>query len=132
MSTGFKGKYHRQHALVRFAKDLVRRSRSKCELCGQGGTRLETVEVPPLPEEPEFERCVFVCESCRRQLLDPARMVPAHWRCLNTCIWSEVPAVQVVSLRLLRRLAATERWASDLLEHVLLDPHLEAWANEAG
>ena len=48
MSMGFQGKFHRQNILSRFAKDLVRRSRSKCELCEKSGAKLEVYELPPL------------------------------------------------------------------------------------
>ena len=34
-----------------------------------------------------------------------------HWFCLREAMWSEVPAVQVVSLRLLKRLTDAD-WAS--------------------
>jgi len=132
MSTGFKGKFHRQNMLSRLAKDLVRRSRSHCELCERNGIRLEAYELPPLEEEPYVDGCIFICDGCRKQVLEPKRMIPSYWRCLNNTIWSEVPAVQVMSVRLLRRLAAkNEHWASELLEHVYLDPELDEWAGRA-
>ena len=132
MSTGFKGKFHRQNMLSRFAKDLVRRSRSHCELCDRNGTRLDIYELPPLEEEPSAEGCVFICDGCRKQITEPKKMIPSHWRCLNNAIWSEVPAVQVLSLRLLRRLVdKNEHWASELLEHAYLDTELEHWADLA-
>ena len=132
MSTGFKGKFHRQNMLSRFAKDLVRRSRSHCELCGKSGVKLEVHEVPPIEEEPYVEGCVFICEGCHRQVDNPNHIVPAHWRCLNNALYSEVPAVQVMSFRLLKHLVAkNEHWAEELLEHAYLDPDVEEWANLA-
>ena len=128
MSTGFKGKFHRQNMLSRFAKDLVRRSRSRCELCSKSGVRLDAYELAPLPEEPHVDGCLFLCEECRKQIDTPKKMKRAHWRCLNHSVWAEVPAVQVMSVRLLRRLAKTERWAEELLEHAYLEPELEEWA----
>ena len=132
MSTGYKGKFHRQNMLSRMAKDLVRRSRSHCELCGRSGTKLEAYELPPFDEEPTVDGCIFICDGCRKQILEPRKMVPSHWRCLNHALWSETPAVQVMSVRLLRRLSGMEqRWADELLEHAYLDPELEEWAGLA-
>lgn len=132
MSTGFQGKFHRQNVLSRFAKDLVRRSRSKCELCDKSGSKLEIYELPPLGDEPYVDGCVFICESCYKQITQPKKLVPSYWRCLNNAIWSEVPAVQVLSVRMLRRLtAAGQHWATELLEHAYLDPGLEEWSMEA-
>jgi len=131
MSTGFQGKFHRQNMLSRFAKELVRRSRSRCELCEKSGTKLEVYELPPLEEEPYADGCVFICEECQKQVENPKKTIPSHWRCLNNSLWSEVPAVQVVSFRMLRRLAPTERWAEELLENAYLDPETEEWANQA-
>lgn len=131
MSTGFQGKFHRQNMLSRFAKELVRRSRSHCELCEKNGVKLEAYELLPLEEEPFSDGCVFICEGCRRQVTEPKKMIPSHWRCLNNALYSEVAAVQVLSFRLLRRLVKTEHWAKELLEHAYLDPDLEEWANKA-
>ena len=132
MSTGFHGKFHRQHTLSRFAKDLVRRSRSHCELCDRSGVKLDVYELPPLDEEPYVDGCIFICDGCRKQIADPKKMIPSHWRCLNNSLYSEVPAVQVMSFRVLKRLARhKERWAEELLEFAYLDSDLEEWANAA-
>ncbi len=132
MATGYQGKFHRQNILSRFSKDLVRRSRSHCELCDACGVRLEPFELAPLPEEPRIDQCIYICDGCRKQIADPVKMLPSHWRCLNHSLYSEIPAVQVVAFRLLRRLAkGNHRWAQDLLEHAYLEADLEAWANEA-
>ncbi len=58
-------------------------------------------------------------------------MIPSHWRCLSNSLYSDVPAVQALSFRLLQRLIKTELWAKDLLEHAYLDPDIEEWANQA-
>lgn len=132
MAAGFRGKFHRHNVLMRLAKDLVRRSRSHCELCGKNGVSLEAYEVPPLEEDPYLEGCVFICGECRTQVEKPAKMIPTHWRCLNNSLYSEVPAVQVMSFRLLKHLSKKgEHWAEELLEHAYLDPDVEAWADEA-
>ena len=132
MSKGFQGKFHRQNMLSRLAKDLVRRSRSHCELCGKNGVKLDVYELLPLEEEPYVDGCIFICDGCRRQVMEPKKLIPGHWRCLNNALYSEVPAVQVMSFRLLKRLAAREEhWAEELLEHAYLDPETEKWAELA-
>jgi protein PhnA len=132
MSAGFQGKFHRQNILSRFAKDLVRRSRSHCELCSKNGVKLDIYELLPLEDEPFPDGCLFICDGCRKQIEKPKNMIPSNWRCLNNALYSEVPAVQVMSFRMLRRLAAKhEHWAEELLEHAYLDPDLEAWADLA-
>jgi len=132
MATGFQGKFHRQNLISRFAKDLVRRSRSHCELCGRNGIKLDVYEVPPLEEDPSVDGCIFICDGCRKQVTEPNKMIPSNWRCLNNTLYSEVPAVQVMAFRMLRRLAAREEhWAQELLEHAYLEPETEAWANAA-
>ena len=132
MSTGYQGKFHRQNILSSFAKDLVRRSRSKCELCDKSGVKLEVYELPPLEEDPYIDGCIFICEECLNQIEKPKTMIPSHWRCLNNALWSEVPAIQVMSVRILRRLAKLEQhWVEELLEHAYLEPDLEEWANSA-
>ncbi|MDF7797841.1 hypothetical protein P4C99_00085 [Pontiellaceae bacterium B1224] len=132
MSTGFKGKFHRQNILSRFAKDLVRRSRSHCELCDKHGVKLDVYELLPLEEEPYVNGCIFICEGCRKQIENPKKIIPSMWRCLNNSLYSEVPAVQVMAFRMLHRLAEKkEHWAEELIEHAYLDPELEEWANQA-
>ena len=129
MSKGFQGKFYRQNTLSRFAKDLVRRSRSHCELCDRSSVKLDIYELPPLGDEPYIDDCIFICDGCRKQIVEPKKMTPGHWRCLNNALYSEIAAVQVMSFRLLKRLAAKEEhWAEELLEHAYLDPDAERWA----
>ncbi len=118
-------------ALSLLGKDLARRARSHCELCGASGVSLTILEVPPVPEEPDPERAIMVCDTCREQVENPKRMDPNHWHCLNTSVWSEVPAVQVMAVTLLRRLTSDtgsgEAWADELAETLYLSPEVEAW-----
>jgi len=51
---------------------------------------------------------------------------PDHWSCLHEAIWSAVPAVQVQSCRIARRLPGAQ-WAVALLDQVWLDDELKAW-----
>lgn len=116
----------RLDTLSRFGKDLTRRSGSSCELCAASGVKLGIFEVAPAPNEPDFDACIFICETCHEQIDFPKRRDPDHWRCLNTSVWSEVPAVQVQSVLMLRQLLAHD-WARDLEEMLYLPPEIEDW-----
>lgn len=130
MAKGYDKYKQRQGQLASFGRDLVRRSRAKCELCGAAGVSLTIFEVSPVLNEPEFERCIHLCERCHRQIERPQLMEANHWRCLYESIWSEVPAVQVMAVRLLGRLAEKERWALELLNEAYLAEETQAWAAE--
>ena len=54
-----------------------------------------------------------------------------EWHHLSEVIWSEVPAVQAMALRILRHLAPSEPWARNLIEESYLNPVAEDLANEA-
>lgn len=119
----------RLRVLSSFGKDLTRRSKSACELCEAREVKLAVYEVEPVQTEPEYESCLFVCECCKEQLSFPKRVEANHWRCLNNAVWSEIQPVQVVALRMLRQLSASESWAYELLEEAYFDEDVIAWAD---
>lgn len=96
------------------------RSGGLCELCGAAAS--EAVAVAPRPDE------VALCEVCAAGVAG-GDLDGAHWRCLLSSMWSEVPAVQVLSWRVLDRLKG-EPWAAEALEMLYLDDALMAWAQE--
>jgi protein PhnA len=55
----------------------------------------------------------------------------AHWNCLSTAMWSEVPGIQVVAWRMLNRLRE-EAWAAELLDMMYLDDETMSWAKATG
>jgi protein PhnA len=59
-------------------------------------------------------------QTCRQQVEDPEKTDVQHWRCLNESTWSQVPAVQVIAWRMLKRLS-TEGWAQGLLNMLFLE-----------
>lgn len=85
--------------------------------------------MPPVTEDSD-ERSAFICSVCQAQVEGSADVDPHHWRGLNETVWSTVPAVQVLSYRMLHKLSG-ESWAQDILGMVYLDDELRAWA-EAG
>jgi len=112
-----------------FGKALVKRCKSNCELCATNAS-LVIFEVPPV-DEPEFEKCVMICETCQEQIEKPDLIDVNHWYCLNESAWSQVPAVQVLAWRQLQQLKE-HGWASDLLEMLYLDDEVQAWAQSQG
>jgi len=106
-------------------KGLHVRSESKCELCGVTED-LGVYEVPP-GSGGSVDECVFICETCREQIENPEKVDVHHWRCLNDSMWSQVPAVQVIVWRMLKRLNA-EGWPQELLDTLYLDESTQAWA----
>lgn len=69
----------------------------------------------------------MVCGTCHEQLMDPEKINPVHWHCLNDSMWSEVPAVQVVAWRMLNQIKS-EGWPQDMLDMLYLDEETLAWA----
>ncbi len=110
-------------------KELQARSGSVCELCAATDD-LGVYEVPPASKE-GTDKCLLLCSTCSEQLDNSDKVDPNHWRCLNDSMWSEVPAVQVMSWRMLNRLKA-EGWPQDLLDMLYLDEDTMAWAQATG
>ena len=128
---GYEANQEHLNKLSLLGKPLARRSGRRCELCQASGVKLQPLEVPPIPKEPEFDRTLFLCETCITQINKPDKIEPARWRCLTNAIWSETQVVQVMAVRILRRLAKTEAWAAELLQDLYLEPETEQWIDQA-
>lgn len=105
------------------------RGNNQCELC-KSENKLSVYEVPPHSEQGEDD-CLLVCEKCNLQLNKKEELDSKHWSCLNESMWSEVPAVQVVSWRMLNRLRS-ESWAADAIDLMYMDEPTLAWAKATG
>lgn len=93
------------------------RAGNKCELCG-ATDGLHLLPVPP--------DSILACATCAAQI-GGAPLDEKHWFCLREAVWSEIPSVQVASLRLLKRLAAA--WAQELLGQVYVSDEVQAWVD---
>lgn len=93
---------------------LMERCGGLCELCGAAAE--DAVAVAPRDDE------VALCATCAG-----GEAEPQHWRCLLSSMWSEVPAVQVLSWRLLNA-RKDEMWASEALDMLYLEDDLLEWA----
>jgi protein PhnA len=108
---------------------LNKRSEGKCELCGAAAP-LKLYEVPPQDRQTE-DNCALLCDKCLAQVEKREELDNSHWQCLTTSMWSEVPAVQVLSWRMLNRMR-NESWAADSLDMLYLDDERLAWARATG
>lgn len=106
---------------------LMERSGAKCELCSATDA-LEVLEVTP--SDGSADQSILVCATCGSQIKEEVELNTNHWRCLNDSMWSQVPAVQVMAWRMLKRLSF-ETWAIDLFDMLYLDDESLKWA-EAG
>lgn len=129
MAKGLQKHQERQEALGRLGRGLARRARSRCELCEASGVRLDPLEVPPLGEEPELERTIMCCQRCA-QGVEGGSADAGQWRFLEGVVWSEVPAVQVCAVRMLRRFSGEgASWAQDVLDGLYLEAEIQAWVD---
>ncbi|TXD36202.1 PhnA domain protein [Lujinxingia vulgaris] len=114
---------------ARLTHDLVDRSGNICELCG-AHHELAPFGVAPFEAE-SAKHAALLCAGCRTQISgEDAELDPTHWFCLQEAIWSPVAPVQVLSYRLLHRLAPRATWAADLLAQAYLPDEVLSWAEE--
>ncbi len=104
-------------------EELKSRSGGVCELCGSS-ENLDIFEVAP--SNGSVEESIVICSKCRAQIEEQDNLDETHWNCLNESMWSEIPAVKVVSFRLLQKLGR-----QDLLDMMYLEDDERKWA-EAG
>ena len=99
------------------------RSNNQCELC------TSDQDLSPYLVEPKLGQSdddyVVTCARCHEEM-NADQVNEDHWRCLNESIWSPVPAVQVISYRLLQRIGAP--WTQDLLNMMYMDESTTEWA----
>ncbi len=130
MAKGYDKNKKRRDQVALLGKALIRRAKKKCELCEARGVSMSVVEVEPLPAEPDEDRAVIICDSCKA-LLEQAKPDANQSRFLETAIWNETPAVQVTAVRLCRKVAASgAHWAKDLLDNAYLSPETEKWLEQ--
>jgi len=110
-------------------RELQKRSDSKCELCTSEDELMMYLVAPK--SERNIDNCVYICTSCEGQIEEPTTMDSNHWRCLNDSMWSPVPAIQVLSWRMLHRLKS-EGWPQDLLDMMYMEDDTLEWAKATG
>ena len=91
-----------------------------CELCGNEENLSDF-----LISGANQEGSVTLCENCKTQI-QSGELDENHFNCLNDSMWSESPAVKVLTYRLLHTLGR-----QDLLDIIYLEDNEREWA-EAG
>ncbi|HOZ50463.1 MAG TPA: PhnA domain-containing protein [Chitinophagaceae bacterium] len=110
-------------------RELKKRANDHCELCSSDEANI-VYAIPASPGS-KLEHHIWICNTCQSQLNNPETADEIHWRCLNESIWSEVPAIQVVSWRFLHKIKKWD-WARDLLDIAYLEDDTLAWAKASG
>ena len=109
---------------------LKQRSGNVCELSGST-ENLVVYEVPPA-QNTGADGSILISEKCLNQIEKKEELDGSFWQnFLLTSMWSEVPAVQVVSWRVLNRFR-NESWAADALDMMYLDDENLEWAKATG
>lgn len=92
-----------------------------CALCAADAPLVtHTVSGAPADQDGDVALCA-PCLAAAQGAPDPA-----HLRCLASSMWSERPAVQVLSARLLAQLSDQD-WARDLADQLWLEDDMRAW-----
>ncbi len=111
---------------MKIEDQLKQRSGNVCELSGSTDN-LVIYEVP-YAKNADASGAILICETCLNQIEKREELDSKFWESfLLTSMWSEVPAVQVVSWRMLSRFR-NESWAADALEMMYLDEDDTKWA----
>lgn len=109
---------------------LRQRSGNVCELSGIA-ENLTVYEVPPAQNN-GIDGSILITEKCLNQIEKKEELDSAFWgNILPTSMWSEIPAVQVVSWRMLNRFR-NESWAADALDMIYMDDENLEWAKATG
>lgn len=88
-----------------------------CELCGSN-ENLSQYVVSGANQEGTLE----ICENCKTQI-ENEELDETHFNCLNDSMWSENPAVKVLTYRLLNSLGR-----QDLVDMMYLEENELEWA----
>lgn len=111
---------------MKIEEQLQQRSGNVCELSGSTDN-LVIYEVP-YAKNADASGAILISEACLSQIEKREELDSKFWESfLLTSMWSEVPAVQVVSWRMLSRFR-NESWAADALEMMYLDEDDTKWA----
>lgn len=106
---------------------LLHRSNGHCELCESPSGQFSAYTVPVSDHESEHNK-VVLCAKCA-EFIDAQDFRDAdYWRFLTGSIWSEEPAVKVLSYKILGKLINSS-WAIEAKESAYLTDEELIWAN---
>lgn len=105
---------------------LLARSQNACELCLVANIPLHAYLVPTRTDEID-DNIVVLCDACMRRIREKRFDDPEYFRFLAGSVWSDTPAVKVLSHRLLSKLPDCP-WAEEALAGAYLDEKEWAWS----
>lgn len=105
-------------------KKLETRSNNQCELCKSSeDLRIHFLSTK---EDPELKNSVVVCKVCNDYISNENYDNDEHWRALNSSMWSEHIAVQVLVYRTLRNI--NKAWSNELHSQMYMEEDIKSWA----
>lgn len=111
-------------------ENLRNRSGNSCELSNT--TEHLKVYLVNYNGESNDLRSILISEKCIAQIEKTEEADSAFWEpILPIAMWSEIPAIKVVSWRMLQRFR-NESWAVDALDMIYMEDYELEWAKESG
>ena len=132
MARGYDESKDRKNKVSLFGKSLVRRSKSTCELCGETGQKLNIYEVGKIEVEPDYERCIHICDTCMDTIERIKKADENDLRFLNHAIWSEENIVKATAIDVIKQIEGKYSWIDDLLDMVYMDEELGELVEKIG
>lgn len=109
---------------------LNQRSGNSCELSNET-ENLHVYEVD-YSGESAADRSILISEKCIAQIEKTEEPESAFWEpILPIVMWSEIPALKIISWRMLQRFR-NESWAVDALDMIYMEDEVLEWAKESG
>ena len=105
---------------------LKNRCNNTCEICSTETEDVKAFAVAP-KQDNDADNCVALCATCNEQIASNNYTNANYWRCTTGSIWSEIPAVQTLSYKILVALKS-EAWATECLDSVYVDENIIEWA----
>ncbi|MBM75564.1 MAG: hypothetical protein CMK59_09185 [Proteobacteria bacterium] len=132
MAKGKQQHKQRLEDLNLLGRELARRSKSRCELCGDQKPLFVTELMPP-PVTPDIESALLLCSSCQHLALLPQDNPSLsttdslqNYSFFNDAVWSETAPVQIAAIRNIRFLAQKGAlWAQDINDSLYVSPEIE-------
>src|SRR5699024_5017991 len=111
-------------------ENLIERSGKSCEL-SNATENLKVYQVSYSGENAD-QRSILISEKCIAQIEKTQEADSGFWEpILPISMWSEIPAIKVISWRMLQRFR-NESWAADALDMIYMEDEVLQWAKESG
>ncbi len=101
-------------------KEIFQRANNKCELCESK----DNLSIYEIFKSEDNDGYALLCEKCLSQI-ESQNFDEAHFNCLNNTMWSEVPAVKILSYKIWKALGR-----NDMIDMMYLTDEELAIANK--